>query len=284
MSSRAARASQTAASVGMPVCSWSSSGEAPGAPFHAVDDDHVGAGFGGQADVVEDARGPHLDEDRDLVVGRFAELCDLDHEIVGAEEIRMAARRALIDPRREVAESGDLVGDLRAQKQSAGTRLGPLADRQLDRVGLAEVLDVDSVAAGQDLVNHHARFGPFDVEHAAVAGGGRRTGQPGPSRQRGLGVLRECAVAHAGHHQRYLELDRPACEPCAEQSAGGTGLAIAFQRDAREGAGNEREVVEGGPGPGPERTESADAISRQLGLDLDVFDHRGGERARGFAW
>ncbi len=258
-------------------------GRGAGSPFHAVDHDHVGARLGRQPDVVEDPRGPHLDEDRHLVVGRFAQLFDLDDQVVGAEEVGMPAGRALIDAGREVAQPGDLVGDLRAQQQSAGPRLGPLADRQLDGVGLAEVLDVDSVPAGQDLVDHHARLGAFDVEHAAVAGGGRRARQPRPSRQRGLGVLGQRPVAHPGHHQGDLELDRFCREPSAEDSAGGAGLAIAFQRDARERAGDEREVVEGGPGPRPKRAEAADAIPRQLGLDLDVFDDRGGECARRFA-
>ena len=72
-------------------------------------------------------------------------------------------------------------------------------------------------------------------------------------------------------------------EAGAEHGAGGTRLAIAFERDAGERAGDEREVVERRPGSRPKRTEPADAIARQLGLDLDVFDHRGGKGARGFA-
>ena len=72
-------------------------------------------------------------------------------------------------------------------------------------------------------------------------------------------------------------------EPRAQDRAGGARLAIAFQRDAGERAGDEGEVVEGGPGPGPQRAEPADAIPRQLGLDLDVFDDRGRERARRLA-
>ena len=124
-------------------------GRGAGAPFHAVDDHHVGAGLGGEADVVEDARRPHLDEDRHPPVGRLAELLDLDHHVVGAEEIGVPAGRALIDAGGQVADPGDLVGDLRPEQQAAGARLGPLADRQLDRVGLAEVPDVDAVAAGQ---------------------------------------------------------------------------------------------------------------------------------------
>ena len=93
-------------------------GRGAGSPFHAVDHDHVGARLGGQPDVVEDPRGPHLDEDRHPVVGRLAQLFDLDHQVVGAEEVGMPAGRALIDAGREVAQAGDLVGDLRAQQQA----------------------------------------------------------------------------------------------------------------------------------------------------------------------
>ena len=37
---------------------------------------------------------------------------DLDYEVIGSEEVGMPARRALIDAGREVANAGDLVGDL----------------------------------------------------------------------------------------------------------------------------------------------------------------------------
>ena len=57
-------------------------------------------------------------------------------------------------------------------------------------------------------------------------------------------------------------------------------LAVAFQRDAGERAGDERQVVERRPGPRPEDAEPADPVAGQLGLDLDVLDHAGRERAR----
>ena len=140
------------------------------------------------------------------------------------------------------------------------------------------MLDVDPVAAGQDLVDHDPRLGPLDVEHAAVAGGGRGARQPRAARQRGLGVARQGPVAHPGDHQRDVELDRLRGEPGAQHGPRAARLAIAFQRDAREGAGDERQVVEGRPGPRPEDAEAADAIPGQLGLDLDVLDHAGRER------
>ena len=142
------------------------------------------------------------------------------------------------------------------------------------------MLDVDPVAAGQDLVDHHARLGALDVEHPAVAGGGRGARQPRPARQRRLGVARQRPVAHAGDHQRDVELDRLRGEPRAQDRPRGARLAIAFQRDAGERARDEGQVVERGPGPRPQRAEPADAIPGQLGLDLDVLDHRRAERPR----
>ena len=51
----------------------------------------------------------------------------------------MPAGTALIDAGRQVAHPGDLRRHLRAQQQAAGAGLGPLADRQLDGIGLAQV-------------------------------------------------------------------------------------------------------------------------------------------------
>src|SRR5262249_22868062 len=42
--------------------------------------------------------------------------------------------------------------------------------------------------------------------------------------------------------------------------------------DTRQSAGDERQVVEGGPGARPQGAEAANAIAAQLGLDLDVLD------------
>ena len=58
-------------------------------------------------------------------------------------------------------------------------------------------------------------------------------------------------------------------------------LAVAFQRDARQAAGDEGQVVEGGPGARPQGAEAADAVAAQLGLDLDVLDDAGRVGAAG---
>src|SRR5262249_18993281 len=66
-----------------------------------------------------------------------------------------------------------------------------------------------------------------------------------------------------------------------EDRPGGAALAVAFEGDAGEAAGDEGEIVEGGPGARPEGAEAANAVAAQLGLDLDVFDDGGRVGAAG---
>ena len=69
-----------------------------GAALGPVQIDDVRAALGGHADVVVDACGAELELDRDLVVGRLARLLHLQREVVGAEPVRVARRRPLVDP------------------------------------------------------------------------------------------------------------------------------------------------------------------------------------------
>ena len=126
------------------------------AAFHPVHHDHVGAGLRGELHVVVHPRGAELDEDRHLPVGRLAQLLDLDDQVVGTDKVRMARRAPLVDAGRQIASRGDLAGDLRPEQHAARRRLRPLPDRQLDRIGRAEVMHVDTVAARQHLVDQHA--------------------------------------------------------------------------------------------------------------------------------
>ncbi len=64
----------------------------------AVEADVVEAVLVGDLDVVADAAGAELDRNRLLPPCRLAELLDLDDEIVGAEDVRVARRRAQVDP------------------------------------------------------------------------------------------------------------------------------------------------------------------------------------------
>ncbi len=75
------------------------------AALHAVDHDHIRAGVHGELDVVERARRADLHVDRLLPVGDFAQLLDLDDQVVGAGPVGMARGRALIDAFRQGAHA-----------------------------------------------------------------------------------------------------------------------------------------------------------------------------------
>ena len=102
---------------------------------------------------------------------------------------------------------------------------------------------------------------------------------PRASRQRDFGVVGERAPAHAGDHHRDVELDRLLREARAQHGLGGALLAIAFERNARQRAGQKGEVVEGGPAALAQRAEAANAVEAGLGLGLDVFDDRRRKRS-----
>src|SRR4029077_21297252 len=80
------------------------------------------------------ARGPELELDRDLAVGRFAQFIDLEREVIGAEPVGMASRRALIDSGRARTHLGDLIGHLLAHEMAAEADLAALPDEDFARV------------------------------------------------------------------------------------------------------------------------------------------------------
>ena len=97
--------------------------------------------------------GADLDVDRDLPVGRLADLLDLEAQVGGPDEVGVAHRRALVDAERQVAHARHLVRHLGAQQHAAGAGLGALADDDLDRVGARHVVGVVAVVARADLVD-----------------------------------------------------------------------------------------------------------------------------------
>ena len=245
-------------------------GGGAGAALHAVHHDHVGAGLAGQLDVVGHAAGADLDVDGNLPVGGLAQLLDLDDQVVGPDPIGMAHGRALVNPDRQVADVCDLLRDLLAEQHAAGSRLGALADADLDGVGLAQVVQAEAVAAGQHLVDEQVRGLALGFQHAAVPGGGRGAHPRRGHAQGHLGVTREGAVAHAGDGDRRLQHERPGGTARAEDRARDALLAVALQRHAAERAGNEGQVIE--VGHLLQRAPAANAVMPQLGLGLDVFD------------
>ena len=161
------------------------------------------------ADVVVDARRAELELDRDLPVGRLAQLLDLEREVVGPEPVGMARRRALVDAGRQRAHLGHLVGHLLAHEVAAEADLAALADEDLAGVGQAQVVRVEAVARLDALVEPLVRVAALVGDHAALARAGGGAGHGGAARQRDLGLVGERAEAHAGDVDRDVEHERP---------------------------------------------------------------------------
>jgi hypothetical protein len=102
--------------------------------------------------VVVHARGAELELDRNLPVGRLADLLDLQRQVVRAEPVGMPGGRALVDPGRQRAHFSHLVGDLLPHQVPAHAHLAALADEELAGVGEPQVMRVEPVARLNALV------------------------------------------------------------------------------------------------------------------------------------
>ena len=210
-----------------------------GAALGAVQVDDVGPALGRHPHVVVHARRAELELDRDLVVGRLADLLDLQREVVGAEPVGMARRRALVDPGRQRAHLGDLLGHLLAHQVAAEADLAALADEELARVGEHQVVRVEPVPALDALVVPLRRVVALGRDHPALARARRRAGHRGALGERHLGLERERAEAHAGDVDRDVELDRLLREARAEHRLRLALLAVALDHEARQRARQE---------------------------------------------
>ena len=249
-----------------------------GAALHPVDHHDVGAGGDGELHVVVGAGGADLDVDRLLPVGDLAQLQDLDGEVVGAGPVGVPAGAALVDPRRERAHRGHPVADLLPEQHPAAAGLRALAEDDLDRVGLAQVLGVHPVAAGQVLVDEVLGLAALLGRHAAVPGGGGRAHLRRAAPQRLLGLGRQRAEAHAGDGDRDVEVQRERGVAVAEHDVGAAALAVALQRVARHARAEEQQVVE--VRQGALGAPAADVVDAGLGGALDGGDGGAVERRR----
>ena len=245
-----------------------------GAAFHAVDVDAVRSGLGRHAHVVVDARRAELELDRDLPVGRFANLLDLERQIVGPEPVGMAGGRALVDAGRQRAHLGHLVRHLLAHQMAAETHLAALADEELAGIGQPQMVRVEAVARLDALIEPLRGVAALVGDHAAFAGAGRGAGHGRAARQRDLRLVAQRAKAHAGDVNRNVEHQR-ALGARADDGVGLALLAIALDDETRQRAGQEGQIV-----PGRdllEEREAAHAIAAELALDVDVIDDLGRE-------
>jgi len=147
-----------------------------------------------------------------------------------------------------------------------------LADHDLHGLGKLQMVGVEPVARRKHLIDHHVDGLALLAAHAAVAGRRGDARPLGGEAERGLGVRRERAVAHAGDRDRPLEAHRIGAVAAAELDLGRALLAVALERHTRERAGDEREVVEGRHTRAPHR-ETLDVVTPELSLQLDLVDH-----------
>ena len=250
-------------------------GSGAGRSFGSVEVDGVRATLGRHAHVVVHARGAQLELDRDLVVGRLADLLDLQREIIWTQPVGVPGRRALVDPDRERAHLGHLLGDLLAHQMPAQTDLAALADEELDAIGQHQVVRIEAVAALDHLVVPLGRKVALGRDHPALARAGRGAGHRRAFSQRHLGLERQRAEAHPGDVDRDVELQRLLREACPEHGPGRALLAVALDHEPGQRSGQEHQLV-----PVRDRLEHrepAHPVAPELGLDVDVVDHLGGE-------
>ena len=184
----------------------------------------------------------------------------------------MADGGALVDAHRQVAHRRDLVRDLEAEQDAARAGLRALADHDLDGVGLAHVVRVVAVVARRHLVDERLRRLSLAPVHAAVAGRRRRADDRRGPPERLLRVRRQRAEAHPGDADRRRQADR-ARGAGPEHRPRLALLPVALERDARERARDEREIVEARR-PARGRVRAHD-VAAELRLALDVLDRLG---------
>ena len=261
----------------MPVSSAATCGPAPGAALRAVEVDDVGPALGRHADVVVHARRTELQLDRNLIVGRLADLLDLQRQVVWSEPVWMPCGTALVDPGRQRAHLRHLLGDLLPHQVTAEPYLAALPDEELDPVGQHQMVRVEPVPALDHLVVPLGRQVALGRDHAALARAGRRAGHRGTLGQRHLCLERQRAEAHAGDVDRDVEFQRVLSEARAENGLGLALLPVALDDEPGQRARQEHQLI-----PVRDRLEHREAahpVPAELGLHVDVVDHLGGEDA-----
>ena len=249
-----------------------------GAALGAVEVDDVRPALRGHAHVVVDARGAELELDRDLVVGRLADLLDLQREVVRARASRdgapASAGRCPAGSERISATCSVTFWPIRWPPRPT---LQPWPMKNSTRVGEHQVVRVEPVPALDALVVPLGRVVALRRDHPALARARRRAGHRRALRERHLRLERERAEAHAGDVDRDVELDRLLREARAEHRLRLALLAVALDHEAGQRARHEHQLV-----PVRDRLEHREAahpVAAELGLDVDVVHHLGREDA-----
>src|SRR5690606_11792225 len=212
----------------------------PGRSLHAVDVDRVGIALHRHPDVVIDASRAQLELDRYLVIGRFADLLDLQREVVRSQPVGMTCRRSLVDAGRQRSHFGNLVGYLLTHQMPAEADLAALTDEELAGVGEPEMVRIEAVARLDALVQPLDGVAPLVRYQAALSGSGRRSCYRCAARERNLGFVGERDETHARDVNGYVEHHRP-LGAGADDGLGVAFLPIALDDEARERVGQERQ-------------------------------------------
>ena len=193
---------------------------------------------------------------------------------------RLAERWSM--PGGQGAHGGHPVVDLLAEQQAAAARLGPLADHDLHRVGLAEVGGVEAVARRQDLVDEQRRG-------LALLGGHARRRRWWCEVPTSVAARPRASLAEAERAPKLMPAmvmgmsSSSGLAPWRPPSTvrGVAALAVALERVARHRRGEEDEIVEGRElAPG---AEPADGVVAGVGHLVDAGDDLGREGVVGTA-
>ena len=86
-------------------------------------------------------------------VGGLPKLFDLHRQVVGPQPVRVPGGAALVYPLGQVPHLGDVVLDLHAHQHAAGAGFRALSHHDLNGLSLNQVVGVETVAAGQHLID-----------------------------------------------------------------------------------------------------------------------------------
>ena len=143
----------------------------PRAAIIAADGDDIGVSLGNpRGNRPNEGDGGNLDRDAGLRIGRL-QLGDDLREILDRVDVVVVRRGEKIDAAWCVACLGDQLRHLEARKMASLSRLGPLPDLDLQKIGGIEQVDIDAKASRRDLLppvllvlaEHVGDLAPFAV-------------------------------------------------------------------------------------------------------------------------
>src|SRR6266481_4071263 len=249
-----------------------------GAALHAVQHDDVGPGLDCELDIVTWPSRANFDKDRFLPIGEFAQLLDLDCQIVGAGPVRVATGAALVDAGGQGPHLGDPLGNLLPEQHAAASRLGALADDDFDCLAGTQMGRVEAIARRQHLVDENLRFAALFRAHPAITSGRAGANRAGATAERTFGIGAESAKAHSSDRDWDPQFDRLFRKPGAERYIRCTAFAIPFKWVARDRGPEQYQIVEARQRA--QGAEAADLVEAFVGSAVDLGDDLGRKGGR----